>query len=151
MLTTKEINSLIVTAKIARDKAFSFKSGHSFGAAVLTSDNEIYGGCNSEGVISSLGVCAEMSAIDHAVVHGNYDFKAICVVDDNITYPCGACLQYLTQFSQVNDCDFEIIASDMNSNFEIKKLSELLPKQFKSKSFDTKIKLFHKKDATKNK
>jgi len=147
MLEKEQISKLIESAKEARSRAFSFKSGHSFGAAILTVDGNIFPGCNSEGVISSLGVCAEMSAIDHAVVHGFYDFKAVCVVDDSITYPCGACLQYLTQFGQVNDCDLEIIASDISGNYEIKKLSELLPKQFISKSFDNKIKKFHKNDV----
>lgn len=143
-MTSDEINDLIDASNSARKNAFSFKSGHSFGAAVLTTDNQIFAGCNVEGVISSLGVCAEMSAVDHAVIHGKYSFKAICVSDENITYPCGACLQYLNQFSQVNDCDFEIIASDSNGNYEIKKLSELLPNRFFSKSFDSKIKEFNK-------
>jgi len=144
-LNKEELEILIEKAKGARKKAFSFKSNHSFGAAVMTSDGQVFEGCNSEGVISSLGVCAEMSAVDHAVVHGNYDFKAICVADENITWPCGACLQYLTQFCQVNDFDLEVVASDMMGNFQVKRLSELLPKQFKSKSFDQKLKSFHKK------
>lgn len=144
MLTNKEIQDLITASKLARQNAFSFKSGHSFGAAILTESGEIFIGCNVEGVISSLGVCAEMAAIDHAVVHGKYSFKAICVSDENITYPCGACLQYLNQFSQVNDCDFEIITSDADGKYEIKKLSQLLPNRFFSKSFDVKIKEFNK-------
>lgn len=144
MLTQIEINNLIKYAQTARKNAFSFKSGHSFGACVLTESGEYFEGVNVEGVISSLGVCAEMAALDHAVVHGNYAFKAICVADDELTYPCGACLQYMTQFGQVNDVDLEVVVTDMESKYEIKKLSELLPKKYVSKNFDEKIKLFNK-------
>ncbi|MCL4384113.1 cytidine deaminase, partial [Patescibacteria group bacterium] len=107
MLTNEEIATLQKKATEARKRAFSFKSGHSFGACVLTEAGNYYEGVNVEGVISSLGVCAEMAALDHATTHGEYKFKAICVADDKLTYPCGACLQYMTQFSQVNDYDLE--------------------------------------------
>jgi cytidine deaminase len=144
MLLPEEIKNITNKAIEIRKNAFSFKSGHSFGACVLTTDGEYFEGVNVEGVISSLGVCAEMAALDHGVVHGKYSFKAICTADDNLTYPCGACLQYLAQFSQVNDMDIEIVAVDMSGNYEIKQLSELLPKKFISKSFDEKIKNFNK-------
>ncbi len=143
MLTKEEINNLIHKAQTVRKYAFAFKSGHGFGACVLTVDGNYYEGVNVEGVISSMGVCAEMAAVDHAATHGKYAHKALCVADKNITYPCGACLQYLTQFSQVNDMDFEIVATDMDGKYEIKKLSELLPKKYRSVTFDDKLKSFN--------
>lgn len=144
MLSTEEITTLIAKSQAIRKNAFSFKSGHSFGACVLTESGEYFEGVNVEGVISSLGVCAEMAAFDHAMIHGKYGFKALCVADDEITFPCGACLQYMTQFAQINDGDIEVIATDMDGNYETKKLSELLPTRFISKSFDEKIKQYNR-------
>ena len=42
--------------------------GFPVGAAVLTEDEEIYGGCHVESGVSGLGVCAERCAIHHAVL-----------------------------------------------------------------------------------
>lgn len=143
-LTKEEIQKLIDIAKEARNNAFAYRSGHKIGAAVLTTDGEIFGGCNTESNISSLGVCAEMSAIDHAVVHGKYEFKALAVVDTKLTYPCGACLQYLTLFTQIDNSDVYIVVSDVNNKYKIEKISELLPHEYISK--DTiKIKKYKNK------
>jgi cytidine deaminase len=145
MVTEAEFELLRQAAFGARENAMSYKSGHSFGAAVLTTNGEVFPGCNTEGLISSLGVCAEMSAMDHAVVHGQYNFKALLVADETIQFPCGACLQYLTQFYQTSDIDIEIIGCDINGNKEIKHLSELLPLKFISKTFDIKLKEYKNK------
>lgn len=144
MLSKEEIDNLTKRAIAIRANAFSFKSGHSFGACVLTTDGNYFEGVNVEAVISTMGVCAEMAAMDHAVIHGKYSFKAICVADDNITYPCGACLQYLAQFSQVADVDTEVVACKMNGEYELKKLSELLPKRYLSKDFDQRLKEYNR-------
>ena len=45
--------------------------GFRVGAAVLADDGKIYEGCNVESEVAGLGVCAERSAIDHSVIHGN--------------------------------------------------------------------------------
>lgn len=146
MLNGEEIKKLIETAQEAKNKAMDFKSKHAFGAAVLTMDGECYGGCNIDAVISSQGTCAEMAAINHAVIHGKYVIKAVGIVDRGFTYPCGACLQYLTQFSQIGENDIEIVAIDENKKFEIKKLSELLPKRFESKTFKEVLKNYADKN-----
>lgn len=136
-LADSEIKQLIDIATKSRENAFAYRSNHKIGAAVLTIDGEYYGGCNTESNISSLGVCAEMSAIDHAVVHGKYEFKALAVVDNKITYPCGACLQYLTLFSQINKDDIYVIVADMSGKYQVETLENLLPHEYISK--DDKI------------
>ena len=130
MLTKNEIEKMIEVALETRKKAMAIKSGHGIGAAVITTKENIYGGCNIEGVISSLGVCAEMAAIDHAVVHGEYKFKGLVVVDEEITWPCGACLQYLTQFYQLDDEKIDIIAANESGQYESANLEQLLPKKY---------------------
>jgi cytidine deaminase len=130
MVTASEKEELLKTAKAARDNAFVHRSGHAIGAAVLSTDGGYFGGCNTESVISSLGVCAEMSALDHAVVHGKYEFKALLVVDKKLTYPCGSCLQYLALFYQINNQDIEIIVADLDGNVEVSSLTQLLPHRY---------------------
>ncbi len=142
MLTNEEIIKLGETAREAQKWALDFKSKHAFGAAVLTEKGNYYGGCNVDGVISSQGICAEMAAINHMVIHGEYKIRAIGVVDEGLTYPCGACLQYLGQFSQMSGIEIEIVAIDKDNNFEVKKLSELLPKGFVSETFGEILKTY---------
>ncbi len=146
-LTKEEIQKLIDKAKEVRQNAFAYRSNHKIGAAVLTTDGEIFGGCNTESNISSLGVCAEMSAIDHAVVYGKYEFRALAVVDNKITYPCGACLQYLTLFTQIDDKDVYIIVSDIDGKYKIEKLSKLLPHGYVSKDIKKVKKYKNKKNV----
>jgi len=77
--------------------------GFEVGAAVLAEDNKLYQGCNVESKISGLGICAERCAIDHAVLHGNKKIKKIGILIDakkaKKPAPCGACLQYIYDFS----------------------------------------------------
>lgn len=146
MVTKEEIEKMLVIANKAEDNAFIFKSHHAFGAAVLTTDGEVYGGCNVDGVISSQGICAEMSALNHAVVHGKYNIKAVLVVDEEeFEFPCGACLQYMCQFYCTNEIDIEVVAAKTNGEYQIKMLSELLPKRYVSSSFAEKLKTYKNK------
>jgi cytidine deaminase len=133
MLTPAETLNLIEVAKKFRRHSFLVRSRHRIGAAVLTSDGQIYGGCIIQSVISGLGVCAERSAIDHAVVNGHCQIAAIAVVDHRINYPCGACLQYLLQFYQVTKKDITIICSDLRGNCETSSLLKLLPHGYQTR------------------
>ena len=133
MLTKDEIQKLIKIAAEFRQKSFLVRSKHKVGASVLTVDGEYYGGCLIESVITGLGLCAERSAIDHSVVHGKYQIKALCVVDAEQIYPCGACLQYLMQFYQINDKDIDIVISDTHDTYKITSLKNLLPHGYLTK------------------
>ena len=145
MLSTEEVTKLIETAKLYRYNAFVPRSDHKIGACVLATNGEYFGGCNTESVISGLGTCAERSAIDHSVSHGKYEFKALAVVDDTLTYPCGSCLQYLMLFSQITEEDIDIIVADILGNYCIKTLSELLPFGYKTTQNLDKIKSYRNK------
>lgn len=143
MLDKETIEKMLKVANEAEDNAFIFKSNHSFGAAVLTDDGEIYGGCNVDGVISGMGTCAESSALNHAVVHGKYNIKAILVVDEKeFIFPCGTCLQYLVQFYQTTNKEIEVISAKQSGEYQSKLLHELLPEAYHSVSFDQKLKSF---------
>jgi cytidine deaminase len=113
--------------------------GFPVGAAVLTEDGEIYGGCNVESWVSGLGVCAERCAIHHAVLHGKRKVKAVAVVAEaqnkSGIRPCGACLQYISDFAE--DPEIKIVTAKVEGGkvlfetAEVNMLRELLPNPFK--------------------
>jgi len=134
MVTPEETQQLIALAVQASAKSFVFRSRRKIGAAVLTTDNKYFEGCIIESVIFGLGTCAERSAINHAVVHGKYEYKAVAIVDETPTLPCGVCLQYLMQFYQINNLDITIIIADTKGKvLETHTLLELLPHGFLSR------------------
>lgn len=142
MVDEKQINLLLAEARRVREYGFVIHSSHKIGAAVLTATYEIFGGCTIESVISGLGICAERAAIDHAVVNGHYQFIALAVVDEEISFPCGACLQYLLQFYQINELPILIVAADKSGNREERFLSDLLPFGYLSKTCASKLQLY---------
>lgn len=133
---------MIAVALEARANAFVVNSNHPVGACVLTKKGDYFGGCNVENIISGLGICAERAAVDHAVIHGEYSYRGIAVVDEGgDTFPCGACRQYLALFGEVNDCDIEIVIADVSGKYQVRKLSELLPHKFMTKKEEKLIKI----------
>lgn len=149
-LTDKEVADLIKVARATRENAFSHRSKHKIGASVLTSDGKIFGGCNVESVISGLGTCAERCAIDNAVAHGYYTFRALCCVDSKLTPCCGACLQYLTLFSQVADDEVYLVNADLEGRHEVDKLSQALPFGYRTESNLEEIQSFNGKSKKKS-
>jgi cytidine deaminase len=138
-MTNEEIQNLISLAKKSRSYAFLPSSTHKIGAAVLTTDGFYYGGCNIESIIAGLGSCAEKVAINNAVAHGKYEFRALVVVDKDKTYPCGSCLQYLAQFHQTNNKNIHIIISDTDGKYKLTNLKKLSSKLYLTKSSLKKI------------
>lgn len=127
MVGEEEIKKLRETASTARNNAFVPRSGHKIGASILSTDGKYFGGCNIESNISGLGSCAERVAISNAVSNGKYEFKALLTLDDELTVPCGACLQYLVEFYVITNQDIIIVSSDMEGHIETHSLLELLP------------------------
>ncbi len=119
---------LFAAAVKAAADSYSKYSGFSVGAALLTADGKMFTGCNIENASYSLTMCAERTAIFKAVSEGYAEFSAIAVAgsptDDfsKPCYPCGACLQVMSEFC---GNDMRIILSDGEY-----KLSDFLPKRF---------------------
>ena len=122
-------NELIVAAKTGMKNAFAVFNNFPVGAAVLTRDGRIYQGCNTQSVISGMGICAERSAIDHAVACGEYVFDAIAVVSqlEVPIAPCGMCLQYIGEFSQVGGHDIEILMIGSSGKSRESSIQKMLP------------------------
>jgi cytidine deaminase len=113
--------------------------GFGVGAAVLTEDGKVYGGCNVESWVSGLGICAERNAINHAVLHGNKRIREVAVVTDakneGEIKPCGACLQYISDFAESPEIKIVMAkvekAKVLFETVKVKTLRELFPEPFK--------------------
>ena len=116
----------------ASERAYSKYSGFSVGAALLTDDEKLYTGCNIENSSYSLTNCAERTAVFKAVSDGCTKFRAIAVAGSGSgdfskpCFPCGACLQVLSEFC---GDEFTIVLSD-----GAYKLSDFLPMRFSEES-----------------
>jgi cytidine deaminase len=97
------------------------------GAALVTAQGNVYTGvCIDVG--SSMGFCAEHSAIAAMVTAGEYHLTRIVAVwkdPDGAVYvlpPCGRCREFIRQIDPAN-LDVEVVLD----RHEVLKLSELLP------------------------
>jgi cytidine deaminase len=122
-------DKLIAAAKVGMKNAYTVLNNFPVGAAVLTAKGSVYQGCNTQSVISGMGVCAERSAIDHAVACGEYVFQAIAVTSqlEVPIAPCGMCLQYIGEFSQVADHDIEILMVGSTGKILESSIHKMLP------------------------
>jgi len=125
-----ENEELISYAKGARRMAYAKYSNFSVGAALLTEKDYVYTGCNIENVSYGATVCAERVAVFKAVSEGNLKFKKIAIVSNNKpTYPCGMCLQVLSEFVE-NPEEFMVVFESTEGIVE-KSLASLFPQAFK--------------------
>ncbi len=122
---------MIKLAKKAAENAFVPYNKHKMGSSILAYDGSMFTGCNVENSISGLGNCSEICAIDNAVSHGKYKFRALCVFDTrgNFSYPCGVCRQYIAQFIQVVQEDIKIIVA-CSKGHEVVNFKEIFPKGY---------------------
>jgi len=125
-----EIAALVGCAIKAREAAYALYSGFRVGAAVVTSDDRVYFGCNIENASYSLSICAERAAITSAVVAGARRIRAVIIVTDASPpgTPCGACRQWIQEFG----CgSAEIISANCKGEYNRYTLAELLPEPFR--------------------
>lgn len=97
MSTDIEWNMLRDKANSMTARAYAPYSGFPVGAAGLTVDDRMVGGCNVENVSYGLGVCAEVSLVSALVASGGGDLRAVTVADPHgaVLMPCGRCRQVL--------------------------------------------------------
>lgn len=121
-------DELLRLAVRAAENSYSRYSRFSVGAALLCKDGTVYTGCNIENGSYSLTNCAERTAVFKAVSEGRRSFEAIAVVGgaegdlSKPCYPCGACLQVLSEFC---GGEFRIVLTDGEYT-----LDDFLPKRF---------------------
>ena len=109
------------------------------GAALLTTEDEIYTGCNIENSAFGPTNCAERTAFFKAISEGKKTFKAIAIVGGSngiikdFCPPCGVCRQVMREFCKD---DFEIILGKSPDNYIVKTLKEILPLSFGSEDLE---------------
>lgn len=129
-----KFKDLLEKAKEASKTSYSPYSKFAVGAAVLFESGNVYSGANIENVSYGLGLCAERNALSTALGTGEKSQAiAIAVFSPNQKrcLPCGACLQWLSEFSMMygKNYDIAVILED-DTDFIVYKLSELLPYGF---------------------
>ena len=125
---SEDIESLIETAKRAREQAVAPFSNFEVGAAVKTAEGKVYTGCNVESASYGLTVCAERVAIWKALSEGERQFTDLAVVADTetLTPPCGTCRQIIWEFAR----DATIVFANLDGKSEEFHMAELLPRAF---------------------
>ena len=138
MLTKELEQKLMSTAIEYRKRSYSPYSGFRVGAALLSADGQIFGGCNIESASFSPTNCAERTALFKAVSEGVRNFTAIAVVGGKaegeleFCSPCGVCRQALVEFC--NPKNFVVYLGTSEEDYKGYLLEELLPYSFTPKN-----------------
>ena len=130
-MTPSQSEELISAACHAQEGAYAPFSNYLVGAAVRTLKGTIYSGCNIENTSYSLTICAERVAIASAIAAGERKFEALAVATKDGATPCGACLQFLAEFS--SDLPILVVTIADKPVIRQHRLVKLLPQQFHRK------------------
>ena len=129
---------LIQAALNAQKNSYAPYSKFNVGAAVLCDSGKIYTGTNVENASYPAGLCAERTAIFHAIAEGEKQICAIAIVGglnftaNDYCAPCGMCRQVMREFAVPKE--FLIIMAKSPTDYVEKTLEELLPMSFASDS-----------------
>lgn len=118
---------LMNKAKEAYLNSYAPYSHFFVGAALLTTEGEVYQGCNIENASYGATNCAERTAIFKAVSEGKRDFCKIAIAakDGSTAYPCGICLQVMNEFMPEAEVVLEVAGQ-----IKVFGVKELLPYGF---------------------
>ena len=101
-------------ARAVAAQAYARYSGLHVGAALRSPAGAVYLGVNVENASYPAGLCAERAALAAAVTAGERRFAALAVATEqnDPLLPCGACLQALAEFG---DLDIVAVLPDAGS------------------------------------
>lgn len=126
-----EPHALIQAAREARERAYAPYSGFKVGAAALTKDGRVFGGCNVENASYGLCNCAERTALFAAIAAGCRpgDFTHLAVVADTPgpVSPCGACRQVMLEMGGPS---LIVLQANLRGNMAETTVAQLLPGGF---------------------
>ena len=119
---------LLLEAKKAREKAYAKYSSFKVGAVIECKDGKLIYGSNIENASYGLSMCAERNAIfqAHLLGYKKEDYLQLCIVSDSndITSPCGACRQVL---SELFNEEAPIYCANIQGKYLKTNIKELLP------------------------
>lgn len=119
---------LIEKARTASEQAYAPYSKFYVGAAALFESGKTYTGCNVENSSYGLSLCAERNALSSAVANGEKTkLLSIAIVSKKTKecFPCGACRQWIMEFSPES---YVIVEGEKEPL--VFSMKELLPKAF---------------------
>lgn len=125
------MQELIDIAKLARSRAYARYSNYLVGAAILGDNGTIYSGCNVENISFGHTICAERVAASKMVSEGCQKIQSVAVVTEDGGTPCGACLQFLMEFSN-DPSTVNVICVNEDGAQKEYLLSQLLPFGFRT-------------------
>jgi cytidine deaminase len=123
-------NSLAAAARAVADNAYAPFSQFKVGAALLTSDGQVFAGCNVENRSFGLALCAERSAVAAWVAAGapgTLQAAAVYAATSPPARPCGLCRETLAEFAE----ELPILLTNDRDEREIVQLSEIFPQPFR--------------------
>jgi cytidine deaminase len=130
---------LLERALDAREQAYAPYSRFRVGAAVLTRDGRVYGGCNVENASYGLCNCAERTALFAAVADGHRpgDLERLLVVADTEqpVQPCGACRQVMLELGGEH---LRVVLADCHGSRIETTAGQLLPGGFRLPTDDSR-------------
>ena len=129
LVKTKENERLIELSYEMMLNAYAPYSNFSVGAAILSENDKLFGGCNVENAAYPEGTCAEAGAISAMIAGGCKTIKEIYIVSksENIVSPCGGCRQKIREFSSDQT---KIFLCNIKWDYKLFSLNELLPFSF---------------------
>lgn len=118
--------SLFEQAKLVAANAYAPYSGFAVGAVLAAWSGRFHLGVNVENASYPAGSCAERAALAAAVTAGERRFTAVAVAtaDGRDAVPCGACLQALSEFGEVD------VVAQRGGAVAVAPLSQLLTAPF---------------------
>lgn len=128
MVTNEELFRI---AKEIVENSYSPYSKFPVGAAVMYEDGSIYKGVNVENSSLGLTLCAERNAISTAIADGQkgkIEAIAIYAPKEKMCAPCGACRQWIWEFS--NNGNTRIIIEANDGGIYETTIKDLLPLGF---------------------
>lgn len=120
---------MLAIATAAMQNSYSPYSGFPVGAALLTTNGQIFSACNVENAAYPEGTCAEAGAISAMIMAGEHRIRDIYVVGngDALVSPCGGCRQRIREFADastmVHICGLEGVRRSVS-------IEDLLPLSF---------------------
>ena len=129
LVKTKENKRLIELSYEMMLNAYAPYSNFSVGAAILSENDKLFGGCNVENAAYPEGTCAEAGAISAMIAGGCKTIKEIYIVSksENIVSPGGGCRQKIREFSSDQT---KIFLCNIKWDYKLFSLNELLPFSF---------------------
>jgi cytidine deaminase len=121
-------DKLVSQAKRVCQLAIARYSNFKVGAALVTSEGDIFTGCNIEVSSYGLTICAERVALFKALSEGAKDFKKLVIYTETEDFcpPCGACRQVIWDFAP----EISIILVNKKNQEKVLSISELYPQAF---------------------